>query len=137
MEPGVADGRVVVCTIWGFTAHSDGLTGSSLKGVEGEERGVATMEEVLGVAGSDGVSGRESSGEGEEEDEEVRGIGIGRGRGGGGGGFVRASNSAPCRGKARGLQQRTRGAWWEGGSEGETGNVARRAFPGGHQDGEP
>ena len=128
MEPGVADGRVTGI-IWELTAHSAmGLIrGNSPYGVEGEERGVATIDDVLGVAGREGVRGRERRGEGEEE---VRRGGGGSGRGGGGGGFVRASISDPCRGKDRGGQARM-GTWREGGSEGEMGNVARRTFPGG------
>ena len=64
---------------------------------------MAKIEDVLGVAGREGVRGRERRGEGEDE---VRG-GAGSGRGGGGGGFVRASISDPCRGNDRGGQART------------------------------
>ena len=102
MEPGVDEGRVAG-TIWGLTAHSVGLIGSSPNDMEGEERGVATIDDVLGVAGREGVWGRERRGEGDDDD--MRG-GAGRGRGGGGGGFVRASTSDFCRGKERGGQAR-------------------------------
>ena len=104
--PGVAI-LLVLGTVWELTAHSDGLMGFSPNGVEGEERGVprgvTITEEVLGVGGREGVSGRDKSGEGVEE--EVRGVG--RGRGGGGGGLVRASMSPPCRGKERGGHEST------------------------------
>ena len=118
-------------TNWELTAHSEGLMGLSPNGVLGDERGVArgvaSTDEVLGVWGREGVSGRERSGEGEEE-EEVRGAG--RGRGGGGGGFVRASKSAPSSGKERGGHERT-GGGSEGGSVGDAGSVVRRALAGG------
>ena len=117
-------------TNWELTAHSEGLMGLSPYGVLGDERGVArgvaSTDEVLGVWGREGVSGRERSGEGEEE--EVRGAG--RGRGGGGGGFVRASKSAPSSGKERGGHERT-GGGSEGGSVGDAGSVVRRALAGG------
>ena len=92
----------LVGTIWELTAHSVGLMGFSLKGVQGEERGVTITEEVLGVGGREGVRGRERRGEGEEE--EARGVG--RGRGGGGGGLVSASMSLPTKGNDRGGQER-------------------------------
>ena len=42
-----------------------------------------------------------------------------------------ASKSDPCRGNDLGGHDRM-GTWCEGASDGETGNVARRTFPGGH-----
>lgn len=117
--------------IWELTAHSEGLTGFSPKGLHGEERGVpwgvTITEEVLGVGGREGVSGWERSGEGEED--EVRGVG--RGRGGGGGGQVRASMSLPCRGKDRGGHKSTGTEGGTGESAGDAGNVERRSLAGG------